>query len=157
MLAFDERYAPLVLIVSWGEHDAADFDLYFAKFGEWHAAKKRWLVLNDTRAQSMPNAYARKRYAELADAIETEMPGVTCANAAVLGSALFVGAARAVNWLRKRSDDKTHYCNTAMEGLAWLTERGTPLGLVVPAEATAIVRELDAYARAGKNPGPLVG
>jgi hypothetical protein len=157
VLVFYERHKPLVFIVSWGSHAPEDFDAYHAHFAKWHAARERVLVLSDPRAQEMPNAHYRKRYAEMADEITSTFPKVAHASAAVLGSALLVGAARAVAWLRKRNtNDNAFYCQTAVDGVAWLTEQGAAAKLVVPAPALELAKELDACARRGGNPRTLV-
>ncbi len=155
MIVFDQRYLPVVFVVTAGEHQESDFAQYQQHFRAWHAERRRLLVLSDPRAQEIPSARWRKRFAELADEIDELAPNVTFANAAVLGSTLLVGAARAVSWLRKRTDD-THYSSTAREALEWLTEKGRPAGIVPPAKARDLAQRLDEAAKRGEDPLALV-
>ncbi len=154
MVLFEERYHPLIIIVGWGSHAEADFEQYRTCFARWSAQKTRVLVLTDPRAQEVPSAHWRRRFAELADYIMETAPGVTVANAAVLNSALAVGAARAVTWLR-RSGDQTHYCTSAVDALAWLAKQGEPDGLRIPDGAAGLAGDLDTCARRGDPPARL--
>jgi hypothetical protein len=155
MVVFDDRFFPLVVILGLKTHIEQDFETYRLHFGEWSAKKARILVLSDPRAQELPNAYWRRRFAELGDEIQSKSPNVTCANAAVLGSALLVGAARAVSWLR-RGQDETFYTSSAVDALEFLIRKGQAEGLRVPGDARNLMIALDACARRGGNPETLL-
>jgi hypothetical protein len=75
----------------------------------------------------------------------------------VLGSALAVGAARAVSWLvRKADSDVTYYTSSAVDGLEYLMRKADDGGLRIPAEARELALDLDVFARRAKDPSALV-
>ncbi|MBZ0117481.1 MAG: hypothetical protein K8H88_10825 [Sandaracinaceae bacterium] len=151
MVLFEEAHWPLVVIVGSGPYTDGDIAEYLVRFRKYATRGEPVYVLSDARAKAMPSTHYRKRIAEMADAIEAYEPKVVRATSAVLTSALLVGAARAVSFLRG-GRDVTHYVSTGVEALAWLRGRAAADGVELPASAGAFARDLDDHYAAGDAP-----
>jgi hypothetical protein len=151
MIVFDESHLPIIYIVNTGEYVEADIESYYSHCRALLRRGEQFATLSDVRHIKIPNAYWRKRIAEMADELDGMMRNVTIASAAVLGSSIMVGAARAVQWLRRR-DVTPFYSRTAAEAFDHLARACEREGLIVPPSARQCALDLDRAHREGTDP-----
>jgi hypothetical protein len=140
VIVYDESLLPLVVVVGVGEHDEADIADMYERQAAYSKRGEPIVMLWDARATELPNAATRKRIAEMQDRVLALRPQTNHGTAVVVASPLYVGAARAIDWIRGKMSNDQHYVSKAVDALPWLTQR---LGGALPAGAREAARELD--------------